>query len=127
MMLEEMIQQDNETLRRKLGRKLRMYNHSGKGYGRQFPIPGVGLIDLLVEDVDTNDLIVVELKRGQSDDQVIGQTSRYMTWVRKNLAERDQKTFGIICVHRASQNLRLAAENIPGLTVFEYELNFGVV
>ena len=127
MMLEEMLQENNETLVHKLGRRLRMYNHPEKGYGRQFAIPGVGLIDLLVEDIDTSDLIVIELKRGQSDDQVVGQTSRYMTWVRKNLAKGDQKTFGVICVHRASENLRLAAENIPGLTVFEYELNLGIV
>ncbi len=123
MMLEEMFQENNETLVHKLGRRLRMYNHPEKGYGRQLAIPGVGLIDLLVEDIDTNDLIVIELKRGHTDDQVVGQASRYMTWVRKNLAEGDQKTFGIICVHRASENLKLAAENIPGLTVFEYELN----
>ncbi len=126
MMLEEMIQQNNEALRQKLGRRLRMYDHPQKGYGRQFPIPEVGRIDLLVEDTDTNDLIVIELKRGLSDDQVVGQASRYMAWVRKNLAQGDQKTFGIICVHHASENLRLAAENIPGLTVFEYELNFGI-
>jgi tetratricopeptide (TPR) repeat protein len=127
MMLEEMIQQNNEAFRQKLGRKLRMYVHPEKGYGRQFPIPKDGRIDLLVEDIDTNDLIVIELKRGQSDDQVVGQISRYMTWVRENLAERDQRTCGIICVHHASENLKLSAKNIPGLEIFEYELNLGIV
>ena len=101
-----------------------MYNNPEKGYGRQFVIPRVGRIDLLVEDTGTNDLIVIELKRDQSDDRVIGQTSRYMTWVRENLARSDQRVWGIVCVHRASEGLKLSAKNILGLKVYEYDLSF---
>ena len=101
-----------------------MYDQSERGYGRQFPIPGVGLIDLLVEDIETGSLIVVELKRGQSDDHVIGQASVYMTWVRENLAQKGQEVLGIVCVYLASERLRLSAKNIPGLEVFEYSLAF---
>jgi tetratricopeptide (TPR) repeat protein len=74
-MIEEMIQKGLPVL----GRKLRIYDHPGEGYGRQFAIPGVGLIDLLVEEIETSDLIVIELKRDRSDDKVIGQASTYMT------------------------------------------------
>jgi Tfp pilus assembly protein PilF len=116
-MLEEKIQKYNEAF----NRRLRMYDRP-EGYGRQFAIPKVGQIDLLVEDIEENDLIVIELKQGTSDDQVIGQISRYITWVRENLAQRDQKVLGIVCVYHASSKLQLSARNIPGLEVFEYGL-----
>ncbi len=119
-MIEEMIQKGLPVL----GRKLRMYDHPDAGYGRQFAIPGVGLIDLLVEEMETSDLVVIELKRGRSDDQVIGQASTYMTWVRENLAQRHQQVRGIVCVHDASDRLQLSAKNIPGLEVFKYDLIF---
>jgi RecB family endonuclease NucS len=101
-----------------------MYDHPEKGYGRQLAIPGIGRIDLLTEDIETNDLIVIELKRDQSDDEVIGQTSRYMTWVRENLAQGDQKVRGIVCAYHTSRGLQLSARNISGLEVFEYGLTF---
>jgi tetratricopeptide (TPR) repeat protein len=119
--LERMFEDQILNEQQAFGRRLQMYDH-GDDYGRQYAIPGVGQIDLLAEDLETGDLVVIELKKGRSDDQVVGQISRYMTWVRENLAERNQKTLGIICVRRVSTNLRLSAKNIPGLEVFEYGL-----
>jgi Tfp pilus assembly protein PilF len=119
--LERMFEDQILNEQQAFGRRLQMYDH-GDDYGRQYAIPGVGRIDLLAEDLETGDLVVIELKKGRSDDQVVGQISRYMTWVRENLAKRSQKTFGIICVRRVSTNLRLSAKNIPGLEVFEYGL-----
>ena len=107
------------------GKKLRMYDK--EQYGRQYAVADVGRIDLLAIDSDSGDLVVVELKRDQSDDETVGQISRYMAWVKKNLCSDAQKVHGIICVNLASHKLRLSASMVPNLEVFEYEVRFGKV
>jgi RecB family endonuclease NucS len=101
-----------------------MYNSPEGSYGRQYPIAGLGRIDLLAEDAKTGDLIVIELKRDESHEQVVGQISLYMSWVRENLAAKTRKVSGIICVNTASSKLLLAAGNIEGVEVYEYSLSF---
>jgi RecB family endonuclease NucS len=53
--------------------------------GRQYPTT-VGPIDILLRD-SSGTYIVVELKKGRSADKVFGQVSRYMGWVKRNLAD----------------------------------------
>lgn len=53
--------------------------------GRQFPTD-VSNIDLLMQDKDAN-YIVVELKKGKTEDDVVGQTLRYMGWVREHISK----------------------------------------
>ena len=106
------------------GRRLQIYDVPNRPYGRQFAIPDIGRIDLLVEDLDTHDLIVIELKRDQTGDQVVGQTCRYMKWVIENLAREGQQVLGIICVGTSDEKLRLAASLVPRLEVFQYDLTF---
>ncbi|MFY9563561.1 MAG: endonuclease NucS domain-containing protein [Limnochordia bacterium] len=96
------------------------------GYGRQYIISGVGRIDLLAVEKGSKDLVVIELKRNESDDEVVGQISRYMAWVKRNLAKEGQVVKGIICVHKALKKLVLSASNIPGLMVYEYDFNFRI-
>jgi predicted RNA-binding protein len=57
--------------------------------GRQFPA-GTWSIDFLAVDRETGELVVIELKRGQTSDATVGQVLRYMGWVRANLAEEGQ-------------------------------------
>jgi restriction system protein len=101
-----------------------MFESSDGRYGRQLPIPGIGRIDLLVEDLDTQELVVIELKRGKSTDEVVGQLCRYLGWVQENLAKGNRKVSGIICVHRSSEKLRLAVSPVSGVEIFEYTLSF---
>lgn len=104
-------------------RKLRMYKSSDGFYGRQFPIPGIGFIDLLTEDFENGDLVVIELKRAQATREAIGQVSEYTGWVKKNLAKSGQRAVPVICLHEADERLRNAAE-VVGIEVFEYDLSF---
>ena len=106
-------------------RRLKMYDKDQ--YGRQYAIADVGRIDLLAIDVDNGDMVVIELKRDQSDDETVGQISRYMGWVKKKLVTDEQKVHGIICVNLASEKLKLSASMVPNLEVFEYEVRFGKV
>ena len=118
-MIEEQIRKDNVAF----GYRLKMYDEP-EGYGRQFPIAGVGRIDLLAENIETDDLVVIELKKGQFGTQAIEQISRYMTWVCENLVRKGQKVRGIVCVYRASPQLRREANKISGLELFEYGIEY---
>jgi tetratricopeptide (TPR) repeat protein len=115
-LLEEMICREGQAF----GRRLRIFESLEGVYGRQLAIAGIGRIDLLVGDVDTQELIVIELKRAKSTDEVVGQLCRYLGWVRENLAEGNQMVRGIICVRRSSEKLRLAVSAVSGVEIFEY-------
>lgn len=119
-LIEEKLQRDQEAF----GCRMRVYESPEGMYGRQFAIPEIGRIDLLAENLETNDFVVIELKRDQAEDQVVGQTARYMGWVRENLATDGQNVLGIICVGKVTEKLRLAAASFPGVDVFEYDLVF---
>lgn len=54
--------------------------------GRQYETT-VGPIDILARDKKTGEYVVIELKKGRAADKVFGQLSRYMGWVKKNLAK----------------------------------------
>ncbi|MBM3189974.1 MAG: DUF91 domain-containing protein, partial [Chloroflexi bacterium] len=119
--LEELLEEQIHREGAAFGRKLRVYDHT-KGYGRQFAIPYLGRIDLLAEDLETGDLVVIELKRAQGHEEVVGQIALYMAWVREHLAEAGQGVHGIICASDVSERLRLAAASVPNLELHEYGL-----
>jgi RecB family endonuclease NucS len=104
-----------------------MYESPDGMYGRQFIIPGHGRIDLLAEDTESGEIVVIELKKDESHDIVVGQISMYLAWVRENLAKENQNVIGLICVFSVSPKLRLAAKSIPGLELFEYGMQFAKV
>lgn len=120
---EWILEQDfeNKILRNDMvfGRKLKMYE-TDLAYGRQYIIPGIGRLDLLTQEVDTNDFYIIELKKGKGDDEIIGQLARYMGWVSQNLVKNDEKVYGIICVHQVTEKLRLSAQIIPNVYLYEY-------
>lgn len=70
--------------------------------------PGVGRSDLICSDKDGN-LIVIELKRGLSSDEAVGQILRYIGWIRENVASEDQNVHGWIITGDYDEQLRLAA------------------
>ncbi|MDH5718975.1 MAG: endonuclease NucS [Spirochaetia bacterium] len=70
----------------------------------------IGEIDLLLKD-DTNQIIVIELKR-RGIDETIGQICRYVGWVEENLAKKNQKVFGIILAQTIDEKLKYAIKPI---------------
>lgn len=64
---------------------LRLYVDSQGRDGVEYPT-GVGPIDILALDSDDS-FVDFELKRGRVADRAIGQISRYMGWIKKNLAQ----------------------------------------
>lgn len=105
------------------GRKLKRYATEEQN-GRQFPA-GLWNIDFLCMDEKTQNLVVVELKRGQTSDATVGQVLRYMSWVEENVAERGQAVEGIIIAREIDDALRYAVKN-QRIDVLVYKVNFSL-
>jgi endonuclease len=102
---------------------LQLYEDEGIT-GVEFPAGG-RFIDILAVD-ENNDYLVVELKVSRGYDRVIGQLLRYMAWVGRHLAERDQRVRGAIVARVITEDLLLACSQVPGVMLFEYEMSVTV-
>lgn len=122
--LEALIEGMIHRRRPVFGRSLRIYDHEDHGYGRQLGIPGIGRIDLLAVDEANDELLVIELKRGKGTDEVVGQLFRYLGWVKQHFARQGQRVRGVICVHEASERLRIAVSAAENVELYEYGLSF---
>jgi Endonuclease NucS len=93
----------------------------GRINGLQYKV-GERRIDILA--VDSNkDFVVIEFKRSAGHEKVLGQIVRYMSFIRKTLADiPGQKVRGIIIAHRITDDLREAASEIRDLELKEYEV-----
>lgn len=76
--LEDDLEANFEIIGKQLGTRVEFV-------GRQYETT-VGPIDILLQEAGGT-YIVVELKKGRSADKVFGQLSRYMGWVKRNLAD----------------------------------------
>ena len=82
-----------------------------------------GFIDVLARDRSSGDFVVIELKRDQTDDEVVGQLSRYMGWAKKRrAAPAGVKVRGIIVAHEATPKLRAAASAHDNVNLYLYKL-----
>ena len=81
--------------------------------GRQFPNDDSN-IHLLMQDKNRH-YVVVELKKGKTEDGVVGQTLRYMAWVREHISKTNLVR-GIIVVVKGEITNKLEMA-IKGLQV----------
>lgn len=95
--------------------------------GRQVPCGDLGFIDILAQERNTGDFVVIELKRDRSDDEVVGQLSRYMGWVKEHRATpKGVAVRGIIVVHEVTPKLRAAVLPLSIVALFTYEVAVAV-
>ncbi len=92
--------------------------------GQQYPTD-VGVIDLLCKR-SNGELLVVELKRSQASDGVVGQISRYIGWVKKHLANGTPVS-GLILSHEADESLKYAVYALPPLALKYFKLKLELV
>lgn len=91
--------------------------------GQQYPTD-VGPIDILCKNKDGSGYTVIELKRGQTPRDTIGQVTQYMGWVKKNLAKDDESIRGLIVCYEADEKLKIALMVVPNIDVFTYKMSF---
>lgn len=85
-------------------------------YGRQFSTH-IGPIDLLCIDRSNNQYVVLELKRGKTSDETVGQVLRYMGWVKENLSKGDTVK-GIVIGDSHDKKFDFALSGIQDETVY---------
>jgi RecB family endonuclease NucS len=103
---------------------LRIYDDKGVG-GAEFSIDaGKGRIDLLAIDSQER-FVVVELKLGQGRNRTLGQLLYYMGWVDKHLSQNDPCR-GIIIAKDIPEDLILAAQRVPGVSLCRYNLSVSI-
>lgn len=108
-----------------LGNDLQLY----KGIqGKEFPADDAGRIDLLCVD-KSGDFVVVELKKNMPSDKVVGQISRYMGWVKKNLAEGKEVKGIIVAPQSETENTKLnyAVSANPGIQLKFYKISLEIL
>lgn len=103
------------------GLKLRLYVDEEGRNGVEYPTP-VGPIDILATDA-AGAFYVFELKRARSPDHAIGQLTRYMGILRKKFGPT-RPINGVIVAREITDHLRYAIAVIPGVSLFEYEVQF---
>lgn len=108
-----------------LGNDLQLY----KGIqGKEFPADDAGRIDLLCVD-KSGDFVVVELKKNMPSDKVVGQISRYMGWVKKNIAEGKEVRGIIVAPQSETENTKLnyAVSANPGIQLKFYKISLEIL
>lgn len=103
--------------------KLSLYVDGNGRDGVEYPTD-IGPIDVLAID-EKNNFVVFELKLSRGADRAMGQLSRYMGWVKKNLSQ-NAPVKGVIVAKTVDEKLKYASSIIPDMSLFEYELNFNL-
>jgi len=109
-----------------LGKNYDIYEVDGEIVGQQFKVD-TGRIDILGISKDKKSLLVVELKKGRASDVVVGQTLRYMGYVKDEQAEVGQTVKGVIIALEDDQRIRRALAMVPNIEFYRYQVSFKLV
>ena len=109
-----------------LARDYEIYQKDGDVVGQQFRT-NTGPIDILGQRKDKSDFLVVELKRDRASDAVVGQTLRYMGWVKEHLCEPNQNVTGCIIAQRKDEKLDYALKQVNTIQFMRYEVDFRLI
>ena len=106
------------------GEKLTLFEDEDGNTGQQYYTDEVGYIDILAKDNDDN-FVVIELKKGRKDDEVVGQILRYIGWVRSNLCNEKQSVRGLIIVGERDKKLEYALREVSDKIAAQvYQVSF---
>jgi restriction system protein len=83
-----------------------------------------GPIDILAISKDKKEYLVVELKKGRTSDVVVGQTLRYMGFVKNDLAVNGENVRGAVIALEDDLRLRNALSMVPSIDFYRYQIDF---
>lgn len=106
-----------------LGKYLEIYEEDGD-IAQQYDTRSIGKIDILTREKETNDWVVIELKKGRDSDKVVGQILRYIGWVKENKVINNEKVKGIIIAGESDERIKYALKSVPNVEFLVYEVNF---
>ena len=109
-----------------LGDNYSIYEENGVLVGRQYRTE-TGPLDILALSKDGKEFLVVELKRDRASDEVVGQTLRYMGWVKKNLCSNGQVVKGCIIALSGDVKLENALHIVKDIDFVRYEVDFRLI
>ncbi len=107
-----------------LANDLELIFEDGENKSQQYST-GVGPIDILARNRRSQSHTVIELKKGQTSDDTVGQVARYMGWVKSHL--RDPEVNGLIIAKGIDRKLRYAIEGInmnDKISLLTYNIDF---
>lgn len=107
-----------------LGKEYDIYEEGGE-LAQQYQTD-TGPIDILAISKDRKKLLIVELKRGRASDAVVGQTLRYMSYVKDELAD-GREVLGAIVALEDDARLRRAIALTPSICFYRYQVTFRLV
>lgn len=109
-----------------LGEKYSIYEENGILIGRQYRTE-TGPLDILALSKDHKEFLVIELKRGRASDEVVGQTLRYMGWIKKNICSNEQTVKGCIVALSGDAKLENALHMLDNISFVRYEVDFKLI
>lgn len=109
-----------------LGKRYDILEKNGQSIGQQYRTD-TGPMDILAMSKDRSHYLVVELKRDRASDAVVGQTLRYMGWVKRNLCSDEQEVKGAIVALQGDGRLESALHVAPNIDFVRYEIDFRLV
>ena len=109
-----------------LGKKYDIFTDDGEVIGEQYQTD-TGPIDILAISKDRKTVLVVELKRGQASDKVVGQIQRYMGYIKDEVLEEGQNLKGLIIGLKPDQGLMRALSMCPNIEFCRYEVDFKLI
>ena len=106
-----------------LGKTHDIFSIDGEIVGQQY-LTDNGRMDILAISKDKKELLIVELKRGQANDKVVGQVQRYMGYAVEVLAETGQTVRGAIIALEDDLGIRRALLVAPNIQFYRYKVDF---
>jgi len=103
----------------------KIYEEDGEIVGQQYST-NVGRIDILARSVDQKEWLVIELKKGMTSDKVVGQTLRYIGWIKRHEAEGSQIVRGLIITGDRDEKLMYALETLENVGLMTYSVSFNL-
>ncbi|MCY4624802.1 MAG: hypothetical protein OXC99_07365 [Chloroflexi bacterium] len=110
------------------GPDIQVYTDADGTSGKQYQTD-VGRIDILAWEPGCNSFVVMELKKGRTSDRVVGQTLRYMGWVKEHLCkgddgETEKGLRGMIICRDGDEDLEYALSVVDNVDIRFYRVDF---